>query len=272
MYKNYISLSGIISRLLKNPLLEDLSEDDAIESALDCIGLIGTENMLKECVSFIDVQKFRGAIPSDASTINSIRYVVDNGLPTVEAEASRVEYIDSSTETTYKMLDTLSTKINISDNTDRKYLPMRPASTPYHMSNSKDYSGIPDLTYSINGSFVYTSFETGTIEISYNTLNTSNTGELLLPNDINVIKAVENYIKLQFYTPLWEMGKISDKVVDRIEREYDWYIAKSQTSTREMSLDEREALSNSLTRLIDNNSGADDFYQNLTQREQRLRH
>ena len=202
MYKNYISLSGVISRLLKNPLLEDLSEDDAIESALDCVGLIGTEKMLKEDVASIGVDKFRAAIPSGVSTINSIRYVVDNGLPSAEAIASSVNYIDEDSDTTYEVLDSLASKINISGNTSRKYLPMRPASTPYHMSKSKDYSGVPDLTYSINGNFVYTSFEAGRIEISYNTLNLSSTGELLLPNDINVIKAVENYIKLQFYTPL----------------------------------------------------------------------
>lgn len=67
------------------------------------------------------------------------------------------------------------------------------------------------------------------------------------------------------------MGKISDKVINKIEQEYDWYVAKSQTSTRELSLDEREALSNQLTTLIDNGDSTADFYQNLTQKEYRLR-
>lgn len=241
MYKNHISLSGIISRLLKNPMLEDLSEDDALESALDCISLIGTISMFKDATLFIDIEDNRGAIPYDVVTMDSVRYVV-NGV------------IDSES---------------------RDRLPMRPASNPYHLGipnqDGFNQDSISDLTYSTNGNFIYTSFLSGRVEVNYKTLLTTETGELLIPDDINVIKALENYIKQEFYQPLWEMGKIQDKVMNKVEQDYDWYVAKARTSTRELNLDERESLSNMLTSFVTNNDHNGDFYQNLGQQEFRVR-
>jgi len=244
MYKNHISLSGIIDRLLKNPILEDLSEDDAISGALDCIALIGTISMFESKVSFVDVEVNRGHIPADVVTLNSVRYVVK------AEEGSSCGFKDR--------------------------LPMRPAQDPYHLARSEtnEYykTTLLDLTYSINGNFIYTSFEEGRIELSYSTLMTNEGGELMLPDDINVIKAVESYIMVEFLKPLWMMGKIQDKVFSKFEQDYDWYVAKARTSTRELSLDERSALSSMLTTLVDNRDHRGEFFQNITEQEYKIRH
>lgn len=271
MYKNKISLSGIIARLLKNPLLEELSEDDAIESALDCIALIGTEQMLIKQTSEIFISNYRGAIPQDTVWLEAVRY--KNGITTNSNINSikSVSYEDSNTGTIYEVESTLGDVIGKQYPSEYgEYIPMRPASGTFSLSSNRTSN--VDLTYDIKGNFIYTSFNEGIVEVSYTTLNNSETGELLLPDDINVIKAVESYIVLKFLEPLWMMGKIADKVYQKFDQDYCWYVAKAQTSTRELSLDERESLSNMLTTLIDNRDHRSESYSNLTQPEYRIRH
>ena len=174
MYKNTISLSGITARLLKNPLLENISEDDILESALDCIDLIGTPGMFTQTTSFLEVEKHRGYIPNDVVTLDSVRYV-----PSSE-ELGEFEYRDR--------------------------VPMRTASDLYHIStehtSEASQSGLMGLTYSVNGKMIYTSFSEGVVELLYTTLHSDESGELLIPDDINVIKAVENYVIVEYLKPL----------------------------------------------------------------------
>ena len=244
MYKNTISLSGITAKLLKNPLLENISEDDILESALDCISLIGTPGMFIQTTSFLEIKKHRAYLPNDVVTLDSVRYVPNS------EELDEFEYRDR--------------------------VPMRTASDLYHIStehtSEASQSGLIGLTYSVNGKMIYTSFYEGVVELLYTTLQSDEFGELLIPDDINVIKAVENYIIAEYLKPLWMMGKVADKVYNLFDREYCFYVAKAQTSTRELSVDERDALSNTLTTLLDNGDHTANFRKNLSAQEFRNRH
>jgi hypothetical protein len=55
--------------------------------------------------------------------------------------------------------------------------------------------GSKDLTYKIQGNFIYTSFEEGEIEVSYQAIATDEQGFPLIPDNSSFTRALELYIK-----------------------------------------------------------------------------
>lgn len=228
MYKNFITLDAIISRLGRAPIMKDLAEETALEFAVDVLGLIGNKSILQTKVIVKDISAYRTSLPSDAVDIDQVR------------------------------------KVDTTDTYDVP-IPMRSATDNYHIgysSQNDTYRGtLTDFTYDVRHGVIYTSFDEGQIEIAYSGLPFTENGNLLLPDDINIIKAVESYIKQEHLRPLWEIGKIPDKVMNKAEEEYCFYVAKAQTKS--LNIDQRQALSSSLTRLYGNTDDRADFYKNM---------
>src|SRR5690606_26852722 len=89
--------------------------------------------------------------------------------------------------------------------------PMRYATdnlhSQYHCINSPDLRCNSPLTYSINNNLIKTSFEEGYIFLVYKGLKTDENGVIMVPDNINVILAIEHYIKSRF---LDDMGVEND--------------------------------------------------------------
>lgn len=230
MYKNFITLDAIINRLGRAPIMKDLAEETAVEYAVDAIELIGDSSLLERKIITKDIAAYRTSLPSDNINICQIRY------------------------------------IDLND-PDLDPIMMRPATDNYHIgysSQSDNYRGtLQGYTYDVRHGVIYTSFEEGQIEIAYDGMPFTENGNLLLPDDVNIIKAIEAYIKQEHLRPLWEIGKIPDKVLNKAEQEYCWYIGKAQSASKALNPDQRQALSNSLTRLYGNTDDKADFYKNM---------
>ena len=118
----------------------------------------------------------------------------------------------------------------------------------FHLSPNKPKWS--DLTYKLQGTCIFTSIEKGTIEIAYRALGTDDEGYPLIPDNGSYDKALELYIKVQYYTTLFEQGKISERVLDKTEQQYDWYVGQAQTDLIRPNLDQMEAISNMWNKLL----------------------
>lgn len=105
-------------------------------------------------------------------------------------------------------------------------------------------------TYKIQGNIIYTSLENDTLWVSYLAIDTDKDGYPLIPDNSSFTRALELYIKKQWFTILFDMGKITPAVLDNTQREYAWAVGDCMTEFNRLSIDEMEAFSNSWRTMI----------------------
>jgi len=106
------------------------------------------------------------------------------------------------------------------------------------------------ITYKHVPGWIYTDFSTGMVELIYSAYKLDDNGFPLLPDNESLILAIENYIKFQYFTILFEMGQIAEKVLDRAEQQYLWYVGQASNSYDTPTEDEAEVIFDAICRLI----------------------
>ena len=115
----------------------------------------------------------------------------------------------------------------------------------FHMSHKGNSS-----TYKIQGNIIYTSIESGELELAYLAISTDADGYPLLPDNSSFTRALELYIKKQWFTILFDLGKITSAVLQNTQQEYAWAVGDCQSEFNRMSIDQMEAFSNSWRTMI----------------------
>lgn len=112
----------------------------------------------------------------------------------------------------------------------------------FHMSDTKPRYG--GLTYKIQGNCIFTSIRRGEVEIAYMALPVDDEGYPLIPDNSAYSRALELYIKLQWFTIQYDLGKISPQVLQNTQQEYSWAVGQAQTDLIRPTIDQMEAISN----------------------------
>lgn len=124
----------------------------------------------------------------------------------------------------------------------------------FHMSPHKHRPGHTDLTYKLQGNCIFTApLENGKIEISYKSLAIDEDGYPLIPDDNTYLRALETYIKKQYFTIQFDLGKINQNIMAKADQDYAWAVGQCQERLNTPSLDQMEAISNMWSRLLDIN-------------------
>lgn len=201
---NYISIKEVLSRLLRHPLLQDLSTEAAIQYTLDFISCMGLPNIYADKVTTICIDNFRGVLPCDLIAINQVR-LARNGVC------------------------------------------MRAMTDSFNGTHSEDKG---ELSFKTQGSVIFTSFKTGDIEISYKAIPTDDGGLPLLPDNPVFLKTLELYIKKEWFTILFDMGKISPAVLQNTQQEYAFKAGQCNNEFMIPSVSEMEAFTRMYNTLI----------------------
>lgn len=131
---------------------------------------------------------------------------------------------------------------------DDNYKVFRYSTDNFHMSENKQDSF--DLTYKIQGNIIFTSMKEGTIEIAYNAFAIDSEGYPLIPDNSAFIRALELYIKKQCFTVLFDLGQINQAVYQNVRQEYAWAVGQAQSDLIRPTIDQMQAITNSLNTLI----------------------
>jgi len=232
---NYVSIKEIVDGLMHYPSMRDLQYDSAIKWSVDVMGLIGSYDLYKDERDVVDVHNNRGRVPSGVVRVDQCRRIAGNG-DNVRYEA--MTYASDTFQTSYNKYPSTYTKA----------------------------TGMS--TYKLQGDYIYTSFGEGMIEIAYKTLYTDDDGTVMIPTNTSLSKAVEAYIKQEHFRGLYEIDKISKAVFEEAKTEYCWYVAQAQNSIMNVSLDERQSISNAAHRLMLNEDFHSGGFRNLGDQEQ----
>lgn len=122
------------------------------------------------------------------------------------------------------------------------------SSDNFHYAFDKDAE--KDNTYKVQGGVIFTSLKNGIIEIAYQAMKVDEDGYPLIPDDSSFINALELYIKKQVFTTLFDTGKLTAQVYNNVLQEYSWAVGQASTSLIKPTIDQMEALTNSLNTLI----------------------
>ena len=189
MAEQYTNIRLILDRIMRHPLMQDISLETAVDYTIDFMRIVGVPSMFMEKTEVMQIEKYRAMLPCDY----------------------------------YQMIQVRSTKGG--------QFAFRYSSDSFHMSECKGNCGreLADLTYKIQGNMIYTSIEKGEIELSYEAIATDSEGYPLLPDNSSFTRALELYIKKQWFTILFDLGKISPAVLQNVQQEYAWAVGDCQT-------------------------------------------
>jgi hypothetical protein len=232
-----ISLKTLLWKIMRNPIAEDLSYEEAAEHAVEGLRLIGAPLLFEDVVTNppLEILNYKVKLPPNLLNIRGVRI------------------------------------INNLQNYDDGAIALRYATDIYHTGNTYTTSGNEDLpyeyTYTIQKGILFTSIPEGHIQISYKALSTDEEGYPLIPNDQKTLLALEYYILHRFLEPLWIMGKITDKAFSYIETKRHFYMGGADTSLKLQGPDHLQSIVNTINRLIINDRAHESFYKGSGQQE-----
>ncbi len=137
---------------------------------------------------------------------------------------------------------------------DGMYDTYRYSGHSFHLSQDKAPDDIAGRTYKIQGMVIFTSTKDTDLEIAYRAFAVDDEGYPLLPDNASFLRGLENYIKVQWFTILFDMGKITQNILSNAQQEYAWAAGDAQSEFSRLSLDEAETLFNSFKTLLPRNS------------------
>lgn len=208
MAESYTNIRLILDKIMRHPLMRDISLETAVDYTVDFMKIVGVPSMFMEKTEVVEVKNYRAKLPCDYYQMIQVRKI--NGPA------------------------------------------FRYSSDSFHMSECKDNNkrDLADLTYKIQGSLIYTSIEEGEIELSYEAIATDSEGYPLLPDNSSFTRALELYIKKQWFTILFDLGKINPAVLQNVQQEYAWAVGDCQTEFNRLSIDKAESFYNSWRTLL----------------------
>lgn len=253
---------------MRHPMMTDVTYESCIVWAIDVIRLIGSDNYMERKIIRLGIEDNRAPKPWDMVFMKAARRVLTPS-DTFRADTWTFENADPNIIVNYPEdgIWTFNSE-NIIQNPvvkGEEYVQMWEATDPFHVFMNKSYTHniSPGNTYQCNGNYIYTSFPLGTIDVAYDGIILDDEGLPMIPNDPSVEKAIENYVKSQYFGIMADLGKDVRYAAEHAEREYCWYIGQSQSHAVAMSLDKRESLSDTMNRLMLNDKQSKTFYRNM---------
>jgi hypothetical protein len=130
----------------------------------------------------------------------------------------------------------------------------------------------PVNTYITNSNFIYTSYDEGSLEISYKAMPTDEDGLPMIPDDDKYIRAMAAYVAERIITRQFYQGKVAAGILQHVERERDWAFGSAKNKMVIPDMDGMEAWKNGFLRLIPNFSAHSASFKFLSQPSQQRNH
>lgn len=229
MYNSkYISIKEVTNNIKRGRLFKDLPFEAVIDYTVDVMRLIVNEKYMVTLPALIDVKQYKGPLPCG------------------------FEYMVQCTKFDGKSFYPMHTS---TDNFSTVY------------NNTLKPSVGTSYTYTLNNNVIFTDFEEGQLFIVYKSIPLDAEEYPMIPDNVNVKLAVENYIKFRHLENMASDEKVVERALQRAEQEYLWYVGKSRAAATNMTLDEMETFANSMSQLFVDPSQFKDRLQFLSNQE-----
>lgn len=210
---------------MRHPMMRDIPFETAVEYAVDFISLMGTPAIYDEKTAIVEIRNWRGNLPCDFERMIQVRIA------------------PIQTSSRWRRAIALPPLV------------YRESGHSFHMSDVKPNAAITgEMTYKLQGMVIFTSTKDLDVEIAYRAYATDDEGYPLLPDNPSFLRGLENYIKLQWFTIKFDMGELSQQVLQNAQQEYAWAAGDAQSEFSRLSLDKAATLFNSFKSLLPRNN------------------
>jgi len=210
----YVNIRELLSRVLRNKLLQEFTLEQAVQYVVDFIGIFGFPDLYQHKEVKIDICDYKGELPCDIVEIEMVKECKTN-------------------------------------------LPLR-SMTGVFNPGGKYYNHLKqEPQFKTQGRVIFTSFPEGTIIVAYRAMAVDDEGYPLLVDNPKYLKALELYVKCQMFTELFELGKITQQVLQHTEQEYSWAAGQLSEEFKTPSEAEMQSITNMMNQLIRRNN---EFY------------
>lgn len=220
---NYINIREALSRILRHPLLQDMTLEQAVQYTIDFIGIFGLPKLYQDKEEVLHIEDFRAKLPCDLISINQIKEC--------------------------------KTGVCLRSMTDN-FMPRE------HYDRSAGYRIPQELSFKTQGQVLYVSFKTGDVSVSYKAIPVDKEGFPLLINNPVFLKALEAYIKKEAFNILFDMGKIAPVVLQNTQQQYAWLAGQLQSEFTIPSISEMESIKRSWCTLLQRTSEFNNGFKN----------
>lgn len=225
---SYINIREALSRVLRHPLLQDVTLEQAVQYTIDFIGIFGMPKLYQDKEEVLHIEDFRAKLPCDLISINQIKEC--------------------------------KTGVCLRSMTDN-FMPRE------HCDKYEGHKRPQEFTFKTQGRVIYTSFKSGDIIVSYKSVPIDEDGFPLLIDNPVFMRTLELYIKMEEFTTLFDMGKISPAVLQNTQQQYAWSAGQLQSEFTIPSQSEMESISRIWNTLIQRTSEFDNGFSSLGNKE-----
>ena len=264
MAEQHTSIKLIMDKLLRHPLLSDLTLETVVDYTVDFMRIVGVPRMFIDKIEAIPIINYKGLVPTDwVDTIQikfnekPIQYASDLfhlQQPKTLYTATRVgnSFTDDALETLTAYLEEHSMD-NIIDNDGVPIIKIEISQSESEdnitvLNRNVNPSG--NYTFQIQGSYIHTSLESGIVYMAYRAIATDSEGFPLLPDNSAFTRALEAYIKEKHFNILYDLGKISGPVYNNAQTQYAWAVGACENEFKRLDLSKAESFFNSYRTLI----------------------
>lgn len=210
MAQQLTSIQDIMDELYIHPMLQTIPLETIIRYSIHFMRIMGVPDMFENKVKLIDINNYKGLLPCDFYQVIQIREHHPN-----HAHHEKV---------------------------------YRYATDTFHYSQDKECNN--DLTYKIQGNIIFTSNKCGKIEMSYMSIPVDKDGYPMIPDNSSYIRALKAFIKKEWFTILFDLGKININVLQNSQQEYAWAAGDCQTEFNRLTIDKAESFYNMWSQMI----------------------
>jgi len=284
----------ISSKVLIRKIFRDLkpSKDNWIDDAIEWIGEalehVGSAPQLNQKQCVLTISNHKVLLPTDLYYINqvainnSVSPVTSKELDTlttkvkelqesiVAAQADNLEY-SSTTSVLHEINSRIVVLENVYFKDSNRMQPLQYGASTFHRSMHCDECVNENInyedTYIIDNDYIKTSFQSGTICLSYMAFPTDEDCYPLIPDDISFKEAMFWYIykKILLSNPQFKNNGINYQFADQ---QWKYYCTQARNAANYPDIDKYESFMNQWVRLIPNLNRHDVGFEQLNTREE----
>lgn len=264
---NYININRVIDSLQDYPFMEGLSKRESATKLVSLLGLIGAIMPLERKYEVLEVKQHKGILPTDIMFIAGVnnkgnhpdnrgvamRYASDIYNSVLHSDSAKAAC--SGTTLTEAEASSLFGSIELEEGESILAAEFAP---------QKVYaSGVVNNSYTLNGVTIDTSFESGYVEIAYDSVKTDSEGYPMVPDNKSFIEAFKYYLLKGKAEPEFFRGKISQAAYSKIEQQYAFYVGQAGNSFNMPSPDQMEMMIQGLIRILPHSNNVTDGWKSF---------
>ena len=195
----YTSINRVLDNLKDEPLMQDLTLEQAVRYAIRFIGKVGSQKLYEDKVEDVDIHKYRGLLPCDCIRINQVKDL-HSGICMHSTTDNFPEALGGHPPLRKECIDPMN---NVKD----MYIPER-------------REHLHEPTFRTSERVIFTSFPEGRVQISYKAIAVDENGFPLLIDDEVYLDALEKYIIMEILKQKFRVGKTVAPVYQDAKQEY----------------------------------------------------